>query len=172
MADPDAADAAGAADGPAGTFCLVLHSHLPWLAHHGRWPVGEEWLYQSWAHAYLPVLDVVRRLAAEGRRDLLTLGVTPVLAAQLDDPHCLRGVHEWLERGGARCRDAARDAVGGARAGRSCRGCARGRARRGRGRAAAAAGSNGDRRDGDRPPRRRMDMFNIPPPSRRTWPTR
>ncbi|WP_300014918.1 1,4-alpha-glucan branching protein domain-containing protein [Pseudonocardia sp.] len=81
---------------PVGTFCLVLHSHLPWLAHHGRWPVGEEWLYQSWAHSYLPVLDVVERLAAEGRRDLLTLGVTPVLAAQLDDPHCLRGVHDWL----------------------------------------------------------------------------
>jgi 1,4-alpha-glucan branching enzyme len=81
---------------PVGTFCLVLHSHLPWLAHHGRWPVGEEWLYQSWAHSYLPVLDVVQRLAAEGRRDLLTLGVTPVLAAQLDDPHCLRGVHDWL----------------------------------------------------------------------------
>jgi 1,4-alpha-glucan branching enzyme len=81
---------------PVGTFCLVLHSHLPWLAHHGRWPVGEEWLYQSWAHAYLPVLDVVRRLAAEGRRELLTLGVTPVLAAQLDDPYCLRGMHDWL----------------------------------------------------------------------------
>ena len=81
---------------PVGTFCLVLHSHLPWLAHHGRWPVGEEWLYQSWAHAYLPVLDLVRRLAAEGSRELLTLGVTPVLAAQLDDPHCLRGVHDWL----------------------------------------------------------------------------
>ncbi|MDT7708986.1 MAG: 1,4-alpha-glucan branching enzyme [Pseudonocardiales bacterium] len=81
---------------PVGTFCLVLHSHLPWLAHHGRWPVGEEWLYQSWAHSYLPVLDVVRRLADEGRHDLLTLGVTPVLAAQLDDPHCLRGLHDWL----------------------------------------------------------------------------
>jgi len=81
---------------PVGTFCLVLHSHLPWLAHHGRWPVGEEWLYQSWAHAYLPVVDVVRRLAADGRRELLTLGVTPVLAAQLDDPHCLRGMHDWL----------------------------------------------------------------------------
>jgi 1,4-alpha-glucan branching enzyme len=81
---------------PVGTFCVVLHSHLPWLAHHGRWPVGEEWLYQSWAHAYLPVLDVVRRLADEGRTELLTLGVTPVLAAQLDDPHCLHGLHAWL----------------------------------------------------------------------------
>ncbi|HEY0640627.1 MAG TPA: glycoside hydrolase family 57 protein [Pseudonocardiaceae bacterium] len=79
-----------------GTFCLVLHSHLPWLAHHGGWPVGEEWLYQAWAQSYLPVLDLVTRLAEEGRRDVLTLGVTPVLAAQLDDPYCLRGVHDWL----------------------------------------------------------------------------
>jgi 1,4-alpha-glucan branching enzyme len=27
---------------------------------------------------------------------VLTLGVTPVLAAQLDDPYCLRGMHDWL----------------------------------------------------------------------------
>lgn len=81
---------------PVGTFCLVLHSHLPWLAHHGSWPVGEEWLYQAWAHSYLPVVDLVRRLADEGRTDVLTLGVTPVLAAQLDDPYCLRACHEWL----------------------------------------------------------------------------
>lgn len=81
---------------PVGTFCLVLHSHLPWLAHHGVWPVGEEWLYQAWAHSYLPVVGLLERLATEGRRDLLTLGVTPVLAAQLDDPYCLRGMHDWL----------------------------------------------------------------------------
>jgi 1,4-alpha-glucan branching enzyme len=87
---------------PVGTFCLVLHSHLPWLAGHGSWPVGEEWLYQAWAHSYLPVMDLLSRLAAEGRRDVLTLGVTPVLAAQLDDPYCLRSFHEWL--GGWRLR--------------------------------------------------------------------
>lgn len=80
----------------AGTFCLVLHSHLPWLAHHGAWPVGEEWLYQAWTQSYLPVVELVQRLADDGRRDALTLGVTPVLAAQLDDPYCLRGVHDWL----------------------------------------------------------------------------
>ncbi len=81
---------------PIGSFALVLHSHLPWLAHHGSWPVGEEWLYQSWASSYLPVMDVFGRLAAAGRRDLVTLGVTPVLAAQLDDPHCLREFGTWL----------------------------------------------------------------------------
>lgn len=81
---------------PIGTFCLVLHSHLPWVAHHGSWPVGEEWLYQAWAHSYLPVVELLRQLAEEGRRDVLTLGVTPILAAQLDDPYCLRTFHEWL----------------------------------------------------------------------------
>ncbi|MDT7643651.1 MAG: 1,4-alpha-glucan branching enzyme, partial [Pseudonocardiales bacterium] len=59
---------------PVGTFCLVLHSHLPWLPRHGAWPVGEEWLYQAWAGSYLPVLDMLRRLGAEGHRDVLTLG--------------------------------------------------------------------------------------------------
>ena len=34
---------------PVGTCCIVLHTHLPWLAHHGAWPVGEEWLYQAWS---------------------------------------------------------------------------------------------------------------------------
>ncbi|MEI6623722.1 MAG: 1,4-alpha-glucan branching protein domain-containing protein [Actinomycetes bacterium] len=79
-----------------GSFALVLHSHLPWLAHHGSWPVGEEWLYQSWATSYVPVFDVLARLASEGRRDLVTLGMTPVLAAQLDDPYCAEAFHTWL----------------------------------------------------------------------------
>jgi 1,4-alpha-glucan branching enzyme len=90
-----------------GTFCLVLHSHLPWVAHHGRWPVGEEWLYQAWAQSYLPLAATLRELAAEGREELLTLGVTPVLAAQLDDPHCLSGAHAWLETWRLRAHEAA-----------------------------------------------------------------
>jgi 1,4-alpha-glucan branching enzyme len=79
-----------------GLFTLVLHTHLPWLAHHGRWPVGEEWLYQSWSAAYLPLIRVLGTLAGEERSRLLTLGVTPVVAAQLDDPYCLDGMHHWL----------------------------------------------------------------------------
>jgi 1,4-alpha-glucan branching enzyme len=79
-----------------GSFCLVLHSHLPWLPHHGTWPVGEEWLYQAWTHSYLPMVELLERFAAEGWRDVLTLGVTPVLAAQLDDPYALRACHDWL----------------------------------------------------------------------------
>ena len=81
---------------PLGTFCLVLHTHLPWLAHHGRWPVGEEWLHQAWAQSYGPLLGMLARLGDRGHRDLLTIGVTPVLAAQLDDPYCLHEHHRWL----------------------------------------------------------------------------
>jgi 1,4-alpha-glucan branching enzyme len=83
---------------PVGTLCIVVHTHLPWLAHRGAWPVGEEWLHQAWAQSYLPTLDVLHRLRREGRTGLLTLGLTPVLAAQLDDPYCLREHHLWLGR--------------------------------------------------------------------------
>ena len=97
---------------PVGTFCLVLHSHLPWLAHAGHWPVGEEWLHQAWSGAYGPVLAVLDRLAEEGRRDLLTLGVTPILHAMLDDPYCLRSHSEWLGWWLVRAQGADVDGVG------------------------------------------------------------
>ncbi|MFM8600220.1 MAG: 1,4-alpha-glucan branching protein domain-containing protein [Mycobacterium sp.] len=90
-----------------GQFSLVLHTHLPWLAHHGRWPVGEEWLYQSWAGAYLPLLRVLRRLAEQGRQGMLTLGLTPVVTAQLDDPYCLDGMYRWLANWQLRALEAA-----------------------------------------------------------------
>ena len=94
------------ARGAPGLFTLVLHTHLPWLAHHGRWPVGEEWLYQSWAASYLPLMGVLRRLASEGRGHLLTLGMTPVVTAQLDDPYCLTGMQHWLANWQLRAREA------------------------------------------------------------------
>ncbi len=90
-----------------GQFSLVLHTHLPWLAHHGRWPVGEEWLFQSWAAAYLPLIRVLRSLAAEGRRGLISLGLTPVVTAHLDDPYCLDGMNHWLANWQLRALEAA-----------------------------------------------------------------
>ena len=89
-----------------GLFTMVLHTHLPWLAHHGRWPVGEEWLYQSWATSYLPLMRALDTLAAEGRENLVTLGMTPVVTAQLDDPYCLTGMHHWLANWELRAREA------------------------------------------------------------------
>ncbi len=77
---------------------LVLHGHLPWVRGHGTHPCGEEWLFQSWAETYLPLLDVLERLADDGGRDLLTLGLTPVMAEQMEDPALLAAFHGWLAR--------------------------------------------------------------------------
>jgi 1,4-alpha-glucan branching enzyme len=93
-----------------GTFCLVLHSHLPWLPGHGVWPLGEEWLFQAWVESYLPLVAELDSLAAEGHRDVLTLGVTPVLAAQLDHPRMRRDVGTWTGLAQQRARELGFDA--------------------------------------------------------------
>ncbi len=79
-----------------GEVALVLHTHLPWLANHGVWPVGEEWLFQAWGHAWLPVTRLLRRLADEGHTDVLTLGVTPMVAAQVGDGRLAQDLGTWL----------------------------------------------------------------------------
>src|SRR4029078_3398739 len=79
-----------------GSFALVLHTHLPWLRGHGRWPVGEEWLHQAWTSSYLPLTALLDELADEGRGGVLTLGAAPLLAAQLDAPACLSATATWV----------------------------------------------------------------------------
>ncbi|MDX1511602.1 MAG: 1,4-alpha-glucan branching protein domain-containing protein [Nitriliruptorales bacterium] len=79
-----------------GEVALVLHTHLPWLKNHGVWPVGEEWLFQAWGESWLPVTDVLLRLADEGRTNLLTLGVTPMVAAQVTDSRLADDMGRWL----------------------------------------------------------------------------
>jgi 1,4-alpha-glucan branching enzyme len=81
---------------PLGRVAIVLHTHLPWVAHHGTWPVGEEWLHQAWSTSYQPLFAMLRRRAARGLRHQVTLGVTPIVAAQWDAPCMLRAQHTWL----------------------------------------------------------------------------
>jgi 1,4-alpha-glucan branching enzyme len=57
--------------------------------------LGEEWLHQAWVESYVPLVAELDSLAAEGHRDVLTLGVTPILAAQLDHPRMLRHAATW-----------------------------------------------------------------------------
>jgi 1,4-alpha-glucan branching enzyme len=81
-----------------GSFSLVLHTHLPWVAHHGTWPVGEEWLHQAFTGSWRRIITMLESLASEGYSDIATLGVTPVLAAMMDDPYCLSEIHSWAGR--------------------------------------------------------------------------
>jgi len=85
-----------AGSGAPGELALVLHTHLPHLAGHGVWPVGEEWLLQAWGTSWLPVTRVLEDAAARGRRDVLTLSVTPTTAWQLADERLAADLATWL----------------------------------------------------------------------------
>ena len=66
-----------------GSFVLMLHSHLPYYRKAGMWPFGEENLYDCMAETYLPLLNALNELKAEGVRAHITVGITPILAEQL-----------------------------------------------------------------------------------------
>jgi 1,4-alpha-glucan branching enzyme len=67
-------------------FVLMLHSHLPWVLHHGRWPHGSDWLCEAALDTYLPLVEQLRQLDADRIPAPLTIGITPVLANQLAHP--------------------------------------------------------------------------------------
>jgi len=67
-------------------FVLALHSHLPYVLRHGRWPHGSDWLCEATLDSYLPLIEKLQELASRGVRAPVTLGVSPVLANQLADP--------------------------------------------------------------------------------------
>lgn len=87
---------AAASNPERGEVAFVLHTHLPWLRGHGVWPVGEEWLFQAWAGSWYPVTRMLLALAADGHRDVLTLGVTPLVAAQVADRRLRDDVGTWI----------------------------------------------------------------------------
>ncbi|MGE3126315.1 MAG: glycoside hydrolase family 57 protein [Fimbriimonadaceae bacterium] len=79
----------------AGRFLLCLHSHMPYVLSHGKSPHGTDWIFESAAECYLPLLDVLSRLLAEGVRPRWTVNVTPILAEQLDDPSFQSGFEDY-----------------------------------------------------------------------------
>ena len=42
---------------PLGYFTFVLHSHLPYVIGHGRWPHGMDWLNEAAAESYIPLAE-------------------------------------------------------------------------------------------------------------------
>ena len=78
-------------------FTLVLHSHLPWVLHHGRWPHGVDWLNEATAETYLPLWRAFDARVRSGRPLGVTLGLTPVLCEQLAHPDFHREFVTYLE---------------------------------------------------------------------------
>ncbi|MEN0060978.1 MAG: 1,4-alpha-glucan branching protein domain-containing protein [Myxococcota bacterium] len=80
-----------------GSFCLVLHGHLPWVLHHGRWPHGEDWLFEAVSETWLPMIELLDQCREEGLLPRFTIGLTPILLEQLASPRLREGLPPWLE---------------------------------------------------------------------------
>ncbi len=87
-------------------FILALHSHLPYVLNHGRWPHGSDWLCEAALDTYLPLLERLEELAAEETPTPVTIGFTPVLANQLASPAFAREMEEFFGQRLAACDEA------------------------------------------------------------------
>ena len=89
-------------------FALVLHTHLPMVVNHGRWPHGSDWLNEATFECYLPLLEVAHRLVGDGISPKWTLNLSPVLTEQLASPEFQKELafyHENVRRACAEGRE-------------------------------------------------------------------
>jgi 1,4-alpha-glucan branching enzyme len=87
-------------------FVFTLHSHLPYVLNHGRWPHGSDWICEAAADTYLPLLETFLRLGAEDTPAPVTIGFTPVLANQLASPVFVREMEAFFDQRLAACTEA------------------------------------------------------------------
>ena len=83
---------------PSRNFVLVLHSHLPYVLSHGKWPHGTDWLNEAAAETYLPLLNACTNMVSRGVSPRATIGITPVLTEQLAHPAFLNEFEAYLEQ--------------------------------------------------------------------------
>jgi 1,4-alpha-glucan branching enzyme len=93
---------------PNGLLALVLHAHLPYVRHTDRWElVAERWLHEAVLETYLPLVDMLLRLAADGVKARLALSISPTLVAMLRDPLLATRYEEYAAAvGGLAAREA------------------------------------------------------------------
>jgi 1,4-alpha-glucan branching enzyme len=81
----------------ASPFALVLHTHLPMVINHGRWPHGSDWLCEAAFECYLPLLETAHRLVADGISPKWTINLSPVLTEQLASPEFQKELSFYYE---------------------------------------------------------------------------
>ncbi len=79
-----------------GYLNFVLHSHIPWVLGHGRWPHGLDWLSEATAECYIPLLNQISRLVKEGYSPHLNIGITPILQEQLQSSDFIHEFEHYL----------------------------------------------------------------------------
>jgi 1,4-alpha-glucan branching enzyme len=80
-----------------GYLIIFLHSHIPYVLSHGKWPHGEVWLNEASAESYIPILDTLYSLVEEGYSPNIVIGITPVLGEQLKDERFKKSFLEYLD---------------------------------------------------------------------------
>ena len=95
-------------------LAILLHAHLPFVRHpeHENF-LEEDWLFEAITETYLPLLDVMRRLAGEGVPFRLAMTVTPTLGQMLRDALLLARYDRHLARLIALAESEARRMAGG-----------------------------------------------------------
>ena len=77
---------------------VMLHSHLPYVLNHGRWPHGSDWICEAAIDTYLPLIEKFRALDALNVAAPVTIGFTPILANQLEHPTFVQELEAYFDQ--------------------------------------------------------------------------
>ncbi len=80
-------------------LAILLHAHLPYVRHpeHEHF-LEEDWLFEAISETYLPLVELLFRLAEEGVPFRLAMTVTPTLGHMLRDPLLIARYEQHLTR--------------------------------------------------------------------------
>jgi 1,4-alpha-glucan branching enzyme len=70
---------------------------MPYVLSHGKSPHGTDWINESAAECYLPILNSLDRLLNEGIKPRWTINIQPILAEQLEDPSFKDGFEVYCQ---------------------------------------------------------------------------
>lgn len=69
-----------------GYFCLVLHSHLPFIRHPEYEEfLEEDWLFEAITETYIPIISLSKNLLQDGVDFRITINLSPTLTNMLSD---------------------------------------------------------------------------------------
>jgi 1,4-alpha-glucan branching enzyme len=85
---------------------VLLHSHLPYVLNHGRWPHGSDWICEAAIDTYLPLVEKLRSLEQQNVAAPVTIGFTPILANQLEHATFVQELEDYFDQRFGACDEA------------------------------------------------------------------
>ncbi len=75
------------------------------VVNHGRWPHGSDWLNEATFECYLPLLETIHRLVADGVSPKWTINLSPILTEQLASPEFQKEISFYHDNVRRACAD-------------------------------------------------------------------